>query len=214
MADSRTYDHNPQRRLSLQAMGLATMLPLGAWAQTAMRLRPTPSQTEGPYYPVEIPQDSDNDLLVNGTRSAYTPAQRALVSGTVVDVDGKPLKGGVVEIWQCDEAGHYHHPADGGRADASFQGFGRATVDAEGRYRFRTLRPARYTGRTPHIHVKVKLGRQELLTTQLYVEGDAGNERDGLWRRLRAEARAAITVPFTPNGEGWLAAEFPIVVEA
>jgi protocatechuate 3,4-dioxygenase beta subunit len=175
---------------------------------------PTPSQTEGPYYPVEIPADSDHDLLVNGTRT-YATAHRTKLTGTVVDVDGKPLKGGVVEIWQCDEQGHYHHPGDGGRADPSFQGFGRATIDAEGRYAFVTMKPAKYSGRTPHIHVKVKVGRHDLLTTQLYVEGDPGNERDGLWRRLRTpEQKAALTVPFVSAGDGWLEANFPIVVEA
>jgi protocatechuate 3,4-dioxygenase, beta subunit len=202
--------------------GVASMPLLGAallgagWpARTAaqqQRLMPTPHQMEGPFYPVEIPADSDHDLLVNGSRT-YTPAHRTKLTGSVVDVDGKPLKGAVVEIWQCDEKGHYHHPSDGG-ADPSFQGFGRANVDADGRCAFVTMRPARYTGRTPHIHVKVKLGRKELLTTQLYVAGDPGNERDGLWRRLNADSRAALTVPFVEEADGWLGAKFGLVVEA
>ena len=113
------------------------------------------------------------------------------MDGSVTDLQGKPVAGAQVEIWQCDEAGHYHHPGDGGRADPAFQGFGRVTVGADGRYRFRTIRPVAYSGRTPHIHVKVKLGARELLTTQLYVEGDPHNERDFLWRNLGAEPRAA-----------------------
>lgn len=211
-----------ERRRALRSVGLASVLPVAAallgstWAtRTAaqqQRLMPTPRQTEGPFYPVEIPADSDHDLLVNGSRT-YTPAHRTKLSGSVVDTDGKPLKGGLVEIWQCDEKGHYHHPADGG-ADPDFQGFGRSTIDADGRYGFVTMRPARYTGRTPHIHVKVKLGKKELLTTQLYVAGDPGNERDGLWRRLNADGRAALTVPFVDDGDGWLGAKFGIVVEA
>jgi protocatechuate 3,4-dioxygenase beta subunit len=209
------------RRRTLRRLGMASVLPVAAsvigagWvsrAQAQQRLMPTPRQTEGPFYPVEIPADSDHDLLVNGSRT-YTPAHRTKLTGSVVDVDGKPLKGAVVEIWQCDEKGHYHHPGDGG-ADPAFQGFGRANVDADGRYAFVTMRPARYTGRTPHIHVKVKLGRKELLTTQLYVAGDAGNERDGLWRRLNADGRAALTVPFVDEGDGWLGAKFGLVVEA
>ena len=71
------------------------------------------------------------------------------------------------------------------RADPAFQGFGRVAVDAQGRWRFRTLRPVAYCGRAPHIHAKVKRGARELLTTQLYVEGDPGNARDFLWRRMR-----------------------------
>ena len=83
----------------------------------------------------------------------------------------------------------------------------------DGRYRFRTIRPVPYGGRTPHIHVKVKLDRKELLTTQLYVAGDPGNERDFLWRRLDAENRAALTVPFAAGSDG-IKANFPIVVQA
>ena len=70
-----------------------------------------------------------------------------------------------------------------------------------------------YSGRTPHIHVKVKLDRRELLTTQLYVEGDPHNERDFLWRNLGGRRAALLTVPFAPGGDG-LQANFPIVVAA
>lgn len=183
----------------------------GTRAQPAPARRPTPAQTEGPFYPVALPEDSDADLLRNGARQ-YRRGQPAVVSGVVTDLDGGPLRGAQVEIWQCDEAGRYHHPGDGGRADPDFQGFGRVTVDGDGRYRFRTIRPVAYSGRTPHIHVKVKLGRNELLTTQLYVQGDPHNERDFLWRRLGAD-RDLVTVPFVRGAQG-LQAEFPIVVTA
>jgi len=173
-------------------------------------LRPTPAQTEGPFYPVELPADSDADLLVQGP-TRYTRGQPAWLAGSVSDVDGRALRGALVEIWQCDQDGHYHHPGDGGRADPAFQGFGRVTVAADGSYRFHTIRPAPYSGRTPHIHLKVRLGGRELLTTQVYVQGDPGNARDGLWRRLDAAARAALTVPFEAGADG-LQARFPIVV--
>lgn len=201
----------PRRTIAAAAIALPAFW-VGARAQPAAPRRPTPSQTEGPFYPVALPADSDGDLLRNGTLS-YAATQPAWVDGTVTDLDGRPLRGAQVEIWQCDEAGHYHHPGDGDRADRAFQGFGRVTVDADGRYRFRTIRPVPYTGRTPHIHVKVKLDRRELLTTQLYVEGAPGNARDGLWRSLPEEARAALTVPFERASDGWKAS-FPIVVRA
>jgi protocatechuate 3,4-dioxygenase beta subunit len=181
-----------------------------AFAQTA--LRPTPSQTEGPFYPVAMPADSDFDLLRNG-RVDYRQGQPAWVEGVVTDTRGTPVAGAVVEIWQCDHAGHYHHPGDGDKADPAFQGFGQVSVGRDGRYRFRTLRPVQYSGRTPHIHVKVKLDRQTLLTTQLYVAGDPGNDRDFLWRRLNEQGRAALTVPFVSGSDG-LRAEFPITVQA
>ena len=203
-----------QRRAVAAALIGMPALWLGARAQAQPQGRAlTPAQTEGPFYPVEFPKDSDYDLLRNGNRPPYASGQAAWVEGTVTDITGRPVAGAQVEIWQCDEQGHYHHPGDGDRADAGFQGFGRVTVGADGRYRFRTIRPVPYSGRTPHIHVKVKLDRRELLTTQLYVAGDPGNARDGIWRRLDESARAAATVPFTPGSEG-LEARFPIVVQA
>jgi len=85
------------------------------------------------------------------------------------------------------------------------------TVDANGRYSFRTIRPVSYGARAPHIHVKVKRGGRELLTTQVYVAGDPGNARDALWRNLTVVDRDALTVAFVPQAEGFRAA-FPIVV--
>ncbi len=200
------------RRAAMAALVAMPAIWHSARAQNPTPRRATPSQTEGPFYPVAVPKDSDFDLLRNGNQN-YAKGQAAWVDGTVTDLGGKPVSGAQVEIWQCDEAGHYHHPGDGNKADPAFQGFGRVTVGADGQYRFRTIRPVAYSGRTPHIHVKVKLGTRELLTTQLYVAGDAHNERDFLWRGLRDDARAALTMPFTPGSDG-LQARFPIVVAA
>ncbi|MEJ8857902.1 protocatechuate 3,4-dioxygenase [Variovorax robiniae] len=201
----------PRRALSAAIVALPALW-LGARAQAPTARRATPTQTEGPFYPVALPADSDNDLLRNGTLT-YAAAEPTWVDGTVTDLDGRPLAGALVEIWQCDAQGHYHHPGDGDRADRAFQGFGKVAVDAQGRYRFRTIRPVAYSGRTAHIHVKVKLGTRELLTTQLYVAGAPGNARDFLWRSMSEEARAALTVPFEKGADGWKAS-FPISVQA
>lgn len=203
------------RRLALGRIAALAMPALltGLPVRSAQPLRLTPAQTEGPFYPVELPQDTDFDLLRQGD-SLYARGQATWLDGTVVDSDGRPVRGANVEIWQCDVDGHYRHPRGGGRADPAFQAFGRVAVDAQGRYRFHTIRPVAYVGRTPHIHVKVKLAQRELLTTQLYVEGDPGNAGDGLWRSLRDPLdRAALTVPFRPSAEG-LRATFAIVVAA
>ena len=200
------------RRAVAAALVALPVVWTGLRAQPAPSRRYTPSQTEGPFYPVSLPRDADFDLLRNGGLD-YRRGLAAWVEGTVADMQGKPVSGAQVEIWQCDEAGHYHHPGDGGKADPAFQGFGRVSVGADGRYRFRTIRPVPYGGRTPHIHVKVKLGARELLTTQLYVEGDPHNGRDFIWRRLDEQARAMVTVPFTPGADG-LRATFPIIVAA
>lgn len=204
---------NRLRRRVVAGLTATLALPVSIrYALAQATLRPTPAQTEGPYYPVTLPTDTDFDLLAQGTLH-YTRGTATWLDGTVTDTSGRPLRGAVVEIWQCDEQGHYHHPADGGKADPAFQGFGRVVADSDGGYRFRTIRPAPYTGRTPHIHVKVRLGQRELLTTQLYVEGDPGNTRDFLWRQMNEQDRAAITVPFAPGADG-LQARLRLVVEA
>jgi protocatechuate 3,4-dioxygenase, beta subunit len=204
------------RRRSLHLAAAAALiampvLPLRATTLAPAR-RPTPAQSEGPFYPDTLPADSDADLLANGNLR-YGKGQAAWVEGTLADADGKPMGGASIEIWQCDQDGHYHHARDGGHADPAFQGFGRVAVDAAGRWRFRTLRPVAYGGRAPHIHVKVKLAGRELLTTQLYVQGDADNARDGLWRRLSAEDRAAITSPYVAGSDG-LTARYALVIAA
>jgi protocatechuate 3,4-dioxygenase beta subunit len=206
-----TMNTLPRRRLVFASAVLigAPAVWRSALAQGTQRL--TPRQTEGPYYPVALPADSDFDLLAQGERR-YSQGQAAWLEGVVTDPGGRAVSGAAVEIWQCDQQGHYHHPRDGG-ADPAFQGFGRVSVGADGSYRFRTIRPAPYSGRTPHIHVKVKLGTRELLTTQVYVEGDPGNARDFLWRNLRDADRAALTVAFEPGSDG-VRARFPIVVAA
>jgi len=185
-------------------------LCLGDSTQIGSIRRATPGQTEGPFYPVALPHDSDHDLLRNGNL-IYQEGQSVWLEGIVSDLAGQPVTNAQVEIWQCDDAGHYHHPGDGGKADPRFQGFGQVMVDSSGRFRFHTIRPVAYGARAPHIHLKVKLGARELLTTQIYVAGDPGNQRDFLWRSLRPVDRDALTVAFTPGGDG-LRAIFPIAV--
>lgn len=204
--------HGLLRRRAVTAALVAPALCLIAPVQAASGPRPTPAQTEGPFYPPVLPPDADYDLLRNGALS-YPEGQPVWLAGTVSDLAGRPVVGAQVEIWQCDHAGHYHHPGDGDRADRRFQGFGRVTVGADGAYRFRTIRPFPYSGRTPHIHLKVRLGPRELLTTQIYVAGDPGNPRDFLWRSLDTGEREALTVIFAPGADG-LQARFPIVVAA
>ena len=106
-----------QRSVWGAAWVAAPALVQTAWAQAP--LAPTPRQTEGPLYPIALPADSDADLLRNGPLQ-YTQGQAVWVQGRVTDTAGVPLAGGVVEIWQCDAAGHYHHPGDGGQAAGLF----------------------------------------------------------------------------------------------
>ena len=78
------------------------------------------------------------------------------LTGYVLDTIGKPVSGAKVEIWQCDAFGAYKHPRDRGDvSEPEFQGYGATSTLERGEFHFRTIRPVRYTGRTPHIHVKI-----------------------------------------------------------
>jgi protocatechuate 3,4-dioxygenase, beta subunit len=197
------------------ALGSTAFFAPGIFAEELLR---TPAQTEGPFYPDKLPLDTDNDLIV--INDELTPAVGTItyVSGKILDARGNPLKNAAVEIWQCDNNGAYLHTgtSNAGMKDKSFQGFGRFVTGSSGEYLFRTIKPVPYPGRTPHIHFKVKLKGKEALTTQLYVKGHPGNERDGIWRNMRDEKlRDLITVDFAPIKEsklGELAAKFDLVL--
>ena len=198
------------RRMLLCALACAAQPAL------AQSLAPTPAQTEGPFYPDRLPLDRDNDLTMVAGRQAPAAGKITDLTGRILDVNGKPLHGVVIEIWQVDANGHYIHTADAGAGnDANFQGYGRFETGHDGAYRFRTIEPVPYPGRTPHIHVKLRKGGRELLTTQMYVQGHALNERDGMLRSIRDPGqRASLLVPFLPSKErpGELAARFNIVL--
>jgi len=184
----------------------------------AEQLTRTPAQTEGPFYPNHLPLDTDNDLLV--INEGVTPAvgDVTYVSGRILDSRGEPIRGALVEIWQCDHAGAYLHTgtSNADKRDKNFQGFGRFMTGSSGEYLFRTIKPVPYPGRTPHIHYKVKRAGKDLLTTQCYIKGHPGNEKDGIWRNMKDEKqRAAVTVDFAPlkgATAGELAAKFDIVL--
>jgi protocatechuate 3,4-dioxygenase beta subunit len=182
------------RRDVLIAGGLVALMPRAASAA----LEPTPAQTAGPFYPLEEPLDPDADLVQVAGRPKEAAGTVLHLAGRLLDPGGRPIPDAWIEIWQCDAFGHYHHPADrGGRADPDFQGFGRTRIRADGSYRFRTIEPVPYPGRTPHIHVRVIAPNGGGLTTQMYLEGHPLNRQDGLWRRLGDRARL-VTVPLEP----------------
>ena len=206
----------PSRRLVLQATGAAALLPILRPA-FAVAAPATPAQTLGPFYPREFPLDRDNDLArVAGQQAKGTIAH---VFGTVSDTNGRPVPAARVEIWQVNAFGRYHDPRDRRDAplDPGFQGYGEVVTNQAGEYRFRTIKPVPYPGRTAHIHFKITApGGDGGLVTQLYVEGEPGNARDSQLNAIRdAAARQSLVVPFAPAAAieaNALAARFPIVL--
>ena len=150
----------------------------------------TPPQTEGPFYKPRTPERAD--LTEPGLRGRTIE-----LGGLVLTRSCKPVERAIVDLWHADSKGEYDN--------TGFRLRGHVRTDAEGRYRFRTIVPGIYPGRTRHFHVKVAPPEGRLLTTQLYFPGEAGNNADGLFRRE--------LLIRTAKNEGALAGRFDFVLD-
>jgi protocatechuate 3,4-dioxygenase beta subunit len=220
----------PSRREALHtgslSFGAAALfgLPLASAAGPKLSLREfqeqlvkTPLQTEGPFYPDRLPLDTDNDLLIINEKITPAVGEITHLTGKVLDINGRPIRSALVEIWQVDSKGAYLHKdsANHDQRDTNFQGYGRFTTTPAGEYYFRTIKPVPYPGRTPHIHVKVTKDGKQLVTTQCFIKGHPQNERDGILQGIKdPAARDSVIVEFAPLADskiGELAAHFQIV---
>ena len=176
--------------------GLA--LPRIATGQEALALTPqcegkaaiTGAQTEGPFFKQKSP-------LLSDLRQGGLKGETVILAGLVLTRDCRPVAGALVDLWHADAKGDYDN--------RGFRGRGHQFTDAAGRYRFVTVLPARYTGRTRHFHVKVQAENGPVLTTQLYFPNEAGNARDPLFQRQ-------LLMTTTRNGSDRLA-RFDFVIE-
>lgn len=179
------------RRRFVLLLPLLAVLP---WAsRRASAGTATPAQMLGPFYPLQPDPAAGNDLTtVDGRgRAQGTPLS---IVGRVLDTADRAQAGVLVEIWQTNAHGRYHHPHDDSPQprDPNFRGYGRAVTGSDGSYRFRTVMPVRYPGRTPHVHFRLSRGGRELLVTQMYLPGAAReNQRDGLFMAERDAASRA-----------------------
>lgn len=216
---SRTV-FQPTRRVFLSTVttSAAFFTTRGLFAE---QLAATPERTEGPFYPDKLPLDTDNDLII--VNDSLTPAVGEIthLTGRVLGPNGSPIRNATVEIWQCDANQVYLHSGDSdgkkSQQDKNFQGFGRFTTGSTGEYYFRTIKPVPYPGRpAPHIHVMVKKGGREILTTQLNIAGHPGNDVDGIANGgLSVFDKELLRVDFKPIKDskiGELAANFEIVL--
>lgn len=208
-----------RRFLHGMTAGAATFTVPGVFAQA---LTETATTGDGPYYPDELPLDTDNDLLIINDRLTPAVGEIAHLTGHLLGRNGAPVRNAVIEIWQADVNGSYIHTegrADG-KLDGNFQGYGRFLTDAGGRYYFRTIKPVSYTlqgqFRAPHIHVAVSKAGRRLMATQAMVAGHEDNAGDLIVERIRDPAALeSIMVEYRPlpgSTLGEVTANFDIVL--
>jgi protocatechuate 3,4-dioxygenase, beta subunit len=204
-----------RRVLRLGTAALASLAVPALHAAPAATKAPLtlPVMTDGPFYPPPRWRarrvDWDADLTVTSDSPGATRAQgeHLGLQLRLQDADGRVIDGAEVEIWQCDARAAYRHPnvdAGPGQFDPGFQGFGAARSARDGTLAFRTIRPVPYPGRTPHIHVKLRHASFGERTSQLFVDADPGNARDGLWRRLDDAEREALALQLHPARDAGL----------
>ncbi|MGQ0663171.1 MAG: protocatechuate 3,4-dioxygenase subunit alpha [Pseudomonadota bacterium] len=178
----------------------------------------TASQTVGPFFHGALDRPGWSDLA-----GAGAAGQRIRIEGRVLDGDGAPVVDAVLEIWQANAAGRYDHPEDTQEKplDPNFRGFGRVCTNAEGWYRFTTVRPGPVPGRgnalqAPHINVSIfARGLLKRLVTRIYFADQPSNQTDPVLSAIEDQAvRRSLLADRKDGGEREpIAYEFDIVLQ-
>ncbi len=179
-----------RRKLMLAVAGtFATSIAAGE------TLKATPQETFGPYFPVHPPRELDADLTRVAGQSSRALGQVIELGGRVLRVDGTPVAGAEIEIWQANAAGRYAHPMDRNPAplDPAFQGVAKIRSGADGSWRILTVKPGAYPDgsggkRAPHVHFDV-VADDYRLVTQMYFPGEPLNATDMLITTMEARHR-------------------------
>ena len=171
------------------------------------RILPTPTHTEGPFYPINKPIDQDADLTFINNNTKRAQGEIHILQGRVLNTNKEPIPNALVEIWQANKWGRYQDPRDESnlRWDKNFQGYGKVKTNVDGNYRFRTIKPSGYDyngiKRTPHIHFKVTNGTKNIFTTQMYFAGEIENEQDMFLKNIKRKSSVIVEFGTLPNNE-------------
>lgn len=197
-----------KRRDILKTGLIGTSLSLTNTALGApTKLPKTPRDAEGPFYPRANRDNDTPDLL----RDMTTPRGKILhFAGHVMDTDGVPKSGRIVDMWHTDPQGRYLHPYDstpGERFD-DFAYFGKAETDAKGAFKFRTYIPGGYGGRPAHIHYIIWNGEKRELTSQIYFRGLA----EGTGAIIKSTRHDLRKTDLTERSDGSFDIDFRVVI--
>ena len=201
----RAHQGISRRHVLGMAVGVSSLaMSGGVSAVLAQAFKRTPGQILGPFYPIAKPLHQGADLTAIPGKSGHAAGQVIHVMGRVVNLQGQPVQGARVELWQANTHGRYSHPSDTNPAplDPNFEGFAVQTIDVEGRYRFKTIKPGAYPAgpdvmRPPHIHFEVT-GKLNRLVTQMYFAGEPLNDTDRPLQSVLPANREGLIVHLRP----------------
>ncbi|MHB2165389.1 protocatechuate 3,4-dioxygenase subunit alpha [Alsobacter sp. R-9] len=168
----------------------------------------TPSQTVGPFFAYCLtPKDYGvREIFSTDMAGPDVPGERVQIEGRVVDGAGEGVADAMIEIWQADASGRHAHPADAGRGNSSFTGFGRSPTDAQGGFVFTTVKPGGFRDakgalHAPHLNVTVfARGMLTHLRTRIYFPGDGANTTDPVLGLVPADRRATLVAEALGDG--------------
>lgn len=193
---------NINRRLLVRGATLSGLWTIASRIACGHDRLLTPAQTKGPFYPIpEIEKQAyfDFDLTRKGPDSPQADGRVIAIKGSVIGHDENPLEKSIVEVWQACETGRYNHPSDTNDRpmDPNFQYWGRVQTGESGEFRFKTILPGKYPGRTPHIHFRIlSPGRKELITQLYFGEHEELNRKDSLYMSMNVAQRDGVTTHF------------------
>ncbi len=169
---------------------------------------PTPSQTVGPFFAIELTTEEHCVKCVAGPE---TPGKRVWITFRVLDGDGVPVNDAMLETWQADSNGKYKHPDDvqpkelnQGKLDQRWLGFGRVATGEDGNCVLETIQPGRVAQQAPHLMIAVfARGMLKALYTRVYFAGDPANDEDSVLRLVPAERRETLLAHSDPARPGY-----------
>lgn len=141
-----------------------------------------------------------NDLTRAAGKSVAAPGERLVIKARVLDKRCVPVQGAIVELWQADPFGKYRLATrqDLANPNPVFNGAGRTYTDNNGMFSFITNFPAGVSGNAPRVNLRVAAPNMGAFTTVLFFENDARNAKDGVYRRLSADARRRVELRMQP----------------
>eukprot|EP00439_Symbiodinium_sp_Y106_P090064 s1_g2600.t1 len=195
-------------------------------AASPLRRKSTPPMVAGPFYPEpkDKPLETDTNLARLSDKDVPAAGTRINLSGRIIDLDGDPVGSALVEIWQADTRGRYHHPADPNPTplDPNFQGYGAMVTGSDGKFSFQTVKPGAYpmdanNTRAPHIHLQAAAPTHPAIATQLFFAGESMNDQDAILHSLPPVDQERLIIDFAPvptnaSDQNVFAGEFDMVL--